>query len=681
MDLLRSVINHLLTPVAPPVVNSPLIQPIPTTNTSSAIGQNLGNEFSEQASLSPQISPIDNDPQKSPPLTPNEFAEYAQMSQIQHLIQEQASLTLKLSHLQSQFKDTYSSKTLAVEDLNSPNEAFRVSTKALIEVNKQIVIQNEQKTGQVYITSLDTSALLNFVANRNQDSKQPAYISLPQKLRSAWLLLLNGTNCTFMERYENDVATLKNDQQFLIDIVTIILSDPTVNLSTILDTISSSWIKSIKAMDKTEFLVNMATAAELAELFSSLIKKTSSQAALKQGILRQIQPLSFRNYLIGTFGDLYGDPSYSFTEMITHMISQFDPYILSERAAKFILPSRHIPDANLAEIKRAAEKILSEKTESEKATADKLKTKKCPNCKEMGHQTKHCKVQCSIHGSTCTAIHVGVCHYEAFQSRKGDNTDSKSQVTTSFHMKSSLEQAHNVNSIRNRPPQESTIEFSPLSALTSSLSIAFLPTELSTLASSNELLSAFVSTLPTPPVAIFDTGTNILCVNDNIHPDTITQSSNISSVRTADDTPTNITHKCSIGKTHGILTPHFSKTLVPASAITDNAIAVIETDKLHFIANSPEITNALKFIIESPDHILTTTSQNGLYPLTAEETAKLCNLRQRTQPTFDAWQQSYANTTYFTIKLDKLGELVRYWHETFGHASKQDMLNIIQHKI
>ena len=39
-----------------------------------------------------------------------------------------------------------------------------------------------------------------------------------------------------------------------------------------------------------------------------------------------------------------------------------------------------------------------------------------------------------------------------------------------------------------------------------------------------------------------------------------------------------------------------------------------------------------------------------------------------------------AHSSYFTVKLDGLGKLVRYWHKTWKHASKKDMILIVANK-
>jgi hypothetical protein len=463
-DLIQSV-YRLLTPRPAPV--RPITPPISRTGLTIKTGtrnsflsrRNLIKEYPSTSSKKSSSDTkkrldsynFDNDNDESQSQTPQELAEYARDSQIQHLEEAKAIINSKLASLQLTDSD------MEVQELQEStstevNDALRLSNIALIEVKKQLVIQTEQKAGLVTISSLETADLLSIIATRNRDSKQAAYLCLPQKFRDAWLLMLQSPTDSFEKRYENDNALQGYQQQFLLDIIELILADSTVDLNTILTSISASWKKSHKALDKTEFLVNMAKARELADLFGPLLKKKSSQSALKIGILKQIQPDSFRDYLDGIYGEFYRDAATSFSDMISHMIAELPAYILSERASKFIIRARPILDSNL----------VNTDTPSGKKVDDKETTKlpKCTNCKQIGHQTKFCKSICSIHGAACTAKHTGVCHYDAYQEKAKLKSDSK--VRSSDTIRNSKKVSDNSSTFnRNRQPVASTIVLLP----------------------------------------------------------------------------------------------------------------------------------------------------------------------------------------------------------------------------
>ena len=70
---------------------------------------------------------------------------------------------------------------------------------------------------------------------------------------------------------------------------------------------------------------------------------------------------------------------------------------------------------------------------------------------------------------------------------------------------------------------------------------------------------------------------------------------------------------------------------------------------------------------------------NGVYPVDIDELRSLCVSKEAKE--MHAHCALMAKTSYFTVKLDNLGELVRYWYLAWKHASKSDMINIVRNKI
>jgi hypothetical protein len=118
--------------------------------------------------------------------------------------------------------------------------------------------------------------------------------------------------------------------------------------------------------------------------------------------------------------------------------------------------------------------------------------------------------------------------------------------------------------------------------------------------------------------------------------------------------------------------------LVPGEVLTDASIVVLRGDCMHILSDSTNTNQEISRIVavdnlnRSPFHI---TRMNGLYPLTKEQLIRLSRLRGEDS-------LSVANkTTYFHTELGRLGDLVRYFHEAWNHASKTQMLLIVDNQL
>ena len=73
--------------------------------------------------------------------------------------------------------------------------------------------------------------------------------------------------------------------------------------------------------------------------------------------------------------------------------------------------------------------------------------------------------------------------------------------------------------------------------------------------------------------------------------------------------------------------------------------------------------------------LLNTTRVDGLYPIDESQLRTLLSRRDVRR------SSDRANSSYFTVKLDNLGELVYYWHLVWKHASKQLMIDTVKNNI
>lgn len=175
--------------------------------------------------------------------------------------------------------------------------------------------------------------------------------------------------------------------------------------------------------------------------------------------------------------------------------------------------------------------------------------------------------------------------------------------------------------------------------------------------------------------AIADTGANALFV-----PNIIDFSSPIVSLEdkvimaNSDSAPT--TGQGSVGDYVGLHAPGFTQALVPGTVLTDQSIVVLRDSNMHLLSLSQDTVHCIDSIINTDaTHRLpfAIPRSNGLYGLSKDEFVRLTNLRSELPLT--------ANSSYFTTDLGRLGDLVRYFHESWNHASKVDMLAIVDNNI
>ena len=188
-----------------------------------------------------------------------------------------------------------------------------------------------------------------------------------------------------------------------------------------------------------------------------------------------------------------------------------------------------------------------------------------------------------------------------------------------------------------------------------------------------------------PKDILLDTGANVLCIHKEEYFDSLDKSSvsTADSISVADGSPSAIQGSGTINDQHAKFMPDFSSSLVPASVFADNTVAIFAGDRLHILPADLSTVQAVASIINTAEStnstLLNIARVNGLYAIDISQLRTLCQTR--------AFQESHdqavarVNSSYFTVKLDNLGELVRYWHLAWKHASKRDMVRIVKYKV
>ena len=149
----------------------------------------------------------------------------------------------------------------------------------------------------------------------------------------------------------------------------------------------------------------------------------------------------------------------------------------------------------------------------------------------------------------------------------------------------------------------------------------------------------------------------------------------VQNITIADGAPVEILGTGEIGRcTDAKYIPSFDKVLVPAAVVTEHSVMIIDSDGMNILRSTPSTAAAVRNIISNAD---STTSMaipavNGLYPITEDMFRRL---------TARCTDSISAHTSYYTAKLDTMGEKIRFWHEAWKHASKKDMQRIVRYKI
>ena len=174
--------------------------------------------------------------------------------------------------------------------------------------------------------------------------------------------------------------------------------------------------------------------------------------------------------------------------------------------------------------------------------------------------------------------------------------------------------------------------------------------------------------------ALIDTGANALISNDS----SVFLSKPLSDNRVillANSNPSPVTGTGQIGNFNAVLAPSFAKSLVPGKVLTDSSIVILKKDEMFLLSDSTQTTSDVCNIISNDVKFRTpfvVRRENGLYGLSKADFTRLTTLRT---------DNLYSNSTYFTSNLGKLKDLVRYFHEAWNHASKKDMLSILDNHL
>ena len=132
------------------------------------------------------------------------------------------------------------------------------------------------------------------------------------------------------------------------------------------------------------------------------------------------------------------------------------------------------------------------------------------------------------------------------------------------------------------------------------------------------------------------------------------------------------------------LLPNFDKSLLCSEFFTNQHCAVLAIeDSLYVLKLDSSVLNALSGLIANSeltgDMLLNIQRCNGLYA-TSEKAIRKAFKKAKSDKASPRHDLS-ANASYFTAKLSDVEEIVKFWHVNLGHASKENMMTIVENNL
>jgi len=133
------------------------------------------------------------------------------------------------------------------------------------------------------------------------------------------------------------------------------------------------------------------------------------------------------------------------------------------------------------------------------------------------------------------------------------------------------------------------------------------------------------------------------------------------------------------GNKPALVMSKFGSILLPTSAVTDHSTVVIFDQEMYVV---PEFRlrglqgHLYKLSLKSNStSTFRIKKENGIFPLRSTELARKIVRGPQKRPQIVAQASSY-----YTTKTDSRAELVRFWHESLGHISKDDLISMVKMK-
>ena len=500
---------------------------------------------------------------------------------------------------------------------------------------RTLLIDKRQKdVPHPVLRSTDTLALCTFLSQVDAKGPCPLHEYIDRKIHLSLLHLLRRPETTMADAYFFDVGP---QQPLLIDLFRLAQSRTDIDADTFLASFRMSPGKA-GVVDGPAITV-MTTATKLFyERFLVYASIDTPLVTAKKQIANNLEPAFFRD-VINKKKDWWSSKSITLQEFLEYIDNKAD----IESAASATVAKRGLQSACVASVLTANPAVLPPPALVPRVPRVPSVTKGgycCHNCKVVGlvHFTGDCPDVCRVHKIHCPSKNQ-CCRVADGFNATGPIQSVKKQVRL-------------------------------VTSLSSNSAATVCPSR--------------DKYLPSDEVAtdiLFDTGANALCIH-RLSLFTGEVDDNAAHITVAHGESVDIPGSGPVNAHMGKYIPDFEKSLVPAAVITDTSIIVIDSDGMNVIPSTPCTVENVRTLIKEAEPSLSMFIPvvNGLFPMSASQIRRVTTSASERERLVKMTNAS-ANSSYFTVKLDGVGELVRFWHETWKHASKKDMILIVANKI
>jgi hypothetical protein len=502
-----------------------------------------------------------------------------------------------------------------------------MSSAAISEANSKLtrtlaVAEQQKSSPSMKLKATDTRSLFLFYGAHNPMDLEPAWHHVDRDIRPALLFDMNLVGMTMEAAFSDMIGP---DQPFLVALAEVLRRRKDLKASDIMSTFTMAPTSTVEVNLIKKMVTNfLQVTLKFPFFFHTQVLKT-----LKDGMIGCLQPIWFRDKLKSEFKNEYNQESCELESLMRLIINE----ATEEEAATRRIAQRGISSAHVATVGDTKPALGKSSTTVPRRLPANVK---CWNCLIPGdmHEAKECPSPCRIHPTLCCPHKNRCCREAAGIMMKAHGPQVKLAL------------------------RGSSISISKTSLPRSEASLAVEELDI-----------------------LIDTGANALCIHREDYFDGERQPSS-ETIAVANGKSVGIPGIGPVGSRLGKYLPDFDRTLVPTGIITDTSVIVINEKGMHIIPSTSDTVASVDQLVSeaAPSLSMFIPVVNGLFPISKSQLNKITLSPAERARLISLTDQS-ANSTYFTVKLDTIGEKVRFWHETWKHASKKDMIRIVRHKI
>jgi hypothetical protein len=500
-------------------------------------------------------------------------------------------------------------------------DAISALVQQTTQMAKIITKSNEKdEIGKVKISNIEFEDLHKFLSSYTCDSELSAVFQFPKDLRVPMEKLLKVPKGISLINYYKDSSG--DNQRFINDITSYLISFPDFNIVSI---IKSHDISKASDYNVAKIYGMLQHCEQELLIFDSQVNPINI-LEIKKCILANLGPKVFLDYVTLKYEYRILSDHCSISTMIELVEEGMSSYSSYKRLQKEMNATQSKININTSDSSdkkdKKEEKKRDKKDEKNEEKKYDKKDQACWNC-DKSHRLRECPEVCRIHNKKCTNI---------FACLKIDRANK------------------DLNMYKN-DSAEINICLNPDGCKCSNI----IDTGASATATFNKAL-----------------------FND----DSILFDTKVDGVEVGNGATIDIVGKGTIGNKRVHFVPGLNKTVIASDVmLSDDRVTIIRNDELIILKDDIEIKEKLREIekISKKRKLLVARveRENGVYPMTDDQVLRVC-----TSDKIDSVGECLnCNATYFTVENSKLSDEMLFWHKNWDHASKKQMISIVENKI